>query len=691
VLSAGSWAVWLLDATGSTLTCWRASAPVSEGLEGYQVSVNRGVVGLSVREGRMIYSPDLVNDRRYDRVIGAQAEVAPACLVCSPLITTSPAAGTAITIGAVSVAGDTVDAFGAADLAVISAITASAATALHNARLYDQAQSEIDRRLQVEQALRQSESHHRTLVETSPDAILLLSRDGKVLMCNRRTAELFGYRHSADLLGTSAFNLLSPEAQDAAAAGYAAIVQGEAVRDQEVWMQRTDGSSFIGELSAVQTADTLGRPEGVVLLVRDVTARREAREAARRHSQELEVLNDLAERIGQSYDLQDLLESALDVALETLSSDTGRILLFSRDHGSHGGIELEAHRGQCVDPVARDRKRDSLKAPLSRVCGGREARRLDAAALVELGAVPPIACEVACMPLVLQDRLMGAVMIAGVRESVPHEIPDRQLRLLAAIGRQLSVAVDRARLARDAADADMLRRLDQLRSELIASFSHDLRSPLGVILMTCSTLLREDIELDAATQREFLSDITDQVDHLTRLVDGILDLGRMEAGELRLDRIALDLRTLLTRQHSEAQTRFPNHRIGLDVPVHPVMVLADSPRLDQVLHNLLDNAAKYSPAGGSIDIALHRGDHRALVTISDTGIGIAPSQLDLIFERFYRVRTDETHRISGTGLGLTTCRGIVEAHGGNIWADSDGNHGSTFSFTLPLAPGLNED
>ena len=155
VLAAGSWAVWLLESDGSILTCWRASAPRSDGLEGYQVTVDRGILGQAVRDGMVIYSPDLHSDPRYDREIGAHAEIPPAALICCPLVVGSRETETYATIGAVSVVSDRVCAFKPEDVAVVCALTASAATAIHNARLYDQAQQELTRRRQVEDALRQ--------------------------------------------------------------------------------------------------------------------------------------------------------------------------------------------------------------------------------------------------------------------------------------------------------------------------------------------------------------------------------------------------------------------------------------------------------------------------------------------------------------------------------------------------------
>ena len=113
---------------------------------------------------------------------------------------------------------------------------------------------------------------------------------------------------------------------------------------------------------------------------------------------------------------------------------------------------------------------------------------------------------------------------------------------------------------------------------------------------------------------------------------------------------------------------------------------ADQDRIEQVLHNLLDNAIKYAPEGGLIVLRAEKQQHHVTVSVTDPGVGLSDDQLELIFERFYRVRTESTKHVSGAGLGLATCRGIVEAHGGKIWARNDNNVGTTFLFTLPVAP-----
>ncbi|MCJ7549549.1 MAG: ATP-binding protein [Anaerolineae bacterium] len=686
ILAAGSWSVWLLDEAGAFLTCWQAQGPAGDALRGYQITLGRGVESWVVRSNTSVYVEDLSNDPRHDERIATRNQIQAGSLISCPLNVGSRGTGTTTTIGALTVVSTTINAFNDEDTELVEILAASASTAIHNARLHEQSQQELERRQLVEGALRESESHYRTLVETSPDSIFLLALDGRILQCNHRMLALHGYERSTDVLGKSFLSLIVPEDRAEALDVFNQILLGHTLHDRELTLVRSDGTPFAGELGAALTADSRGEPAGIVAFARDISDRKQAEAAVRRHNLELRVLNDIATRISQSHDLKHLLESALDKTLDTLDIDAGWVVLFDPDGGGLPTAETEIRRGLLSKAEIAERSGSLLNQLVERARSTRQPAIMRSVELFEPYAGASAPCQVVAIPLLAQDRVVGAMAVAGLRHRHPRNISFRQVQLLAAIGHQIGVAIDTARLTQEAAEGDVLRRLDQMRADLIANFSHDLRSPLGLIKMTCSTLLRDDIDLDPETQKDFLSDIIAQTDRLSRLVEGILDLGKLEAGQLILDRIPMDLGTLMHQLFDEAQQQIPTHKCTLDLPKDPLIAIADPVRIDQVLHNLLDNAVKYSPRGGPIDIRGYRKRNKVLFSISDSGIGIPEDQLDLIFERFYRVQGEATEHISGTGLGLTTCRGIVEAHGGKIWATSTLGVGSTFTFSLPAAP-----
>jgi signal transduction histidine kinase len=234
-------------------------------------------------------------------------------------------------------------------------------------------------------------------------------------------------------------------------------------------------------------------------------------------------------------------------------------------------------------------------------------------------------------------------------------------------------------------DVTLERQTDAMKSQLLSTVSHELRTPLASIKGFATTLLRQDVKWDETTQRDFLRIIEEEADRLTEIIDNLLDMSQLEAGALRIDKESIQLRTLIRDVVDEMRMRTEAHWFVVDLPAELPRALADSRRVRQVLHNLLENAIKYSK-GGQITVACEVENGNILVSVSDQGEGIPSEFLDQVFERFFQIDGASTRRVGGSGLGLSISRGIVEAHGGRIWAESAAGQGSVFRFTLPLAP-----
>ena len=234
-------------------------------------------------------------------------------------------------------------------------------------------------------------------------------------------------------------------------------------------------------------------------------------------------------------------------------------------------------------------------------------------------------------------------------------------------------------------DITHLKELDRIKSEFVAAVSHDLRTPLGLIKMSCTTLMRDDVQFDHETQTACLEDIETQVDTLTEIVDNMLDLARIESGGLKLNKHPLDVTTLAREVVNALQTRLTHHTITLDFPNAPLIADGDQHHISAVFRNLLDNAIKYARKGTAITISGRVEDNHVLVQVNDHGFGIPAESVEKVFERFYRVESKATRHIRGVGLGLAVCRGIIKAHKGKIWVESVPGEGSTFSFTLPAS------
>jgi len=229
------------------------------------------------------------------------------------------------------------------------------------------------------------------------------------------------------------------------------------------------------------------------------------------------------------------------------------------------------------------------------------------------------------------------------------------------------------------------RELDEMKSQLLSTVSHELRTPLASIKGFATTLLREDVEWEKESRREFLSIIDEESDRLTELIGNLLDMSRIEAGTLRMEPEPTELGPIIQETAAEFQMMTHEHQIQILLPPSLPPVMADPRRLRQILRNLVENAIKYSPQGGAIHIAAQVDASFVQTSVADQGIGIEAAQIGNIFDRFYQVDSASTRMVGGSGLGLSICKALVEAHNGEIWVESQPGRGSTFCFTFPVA------
>ncbi len=234
-------------------------------------------------------------------------------------------------------------------------------------------------------------------------------------------------------------------------------------------------------------------------------------------------------------------------------------------------------------------------------------------------------------------------------------------------------------------DVTREKEVDRMKSQLLSTVSHELRTPLASIKGFATTLLRQDVDWDEVTRREFLAIIDEESDHLSELISNLLDMARIEAGTLRVEREPMEIGPVVRDTVETFRVMTHQHQFELLLPAQLPWVEADSRRVRQVLRNLIENAIKYSPAGGPVDVQVHSLPGEIQVGVSDRGIGIEPDHMARIFDRFYQVDSASTRKVGGSGLGLSICKAIVEAHNGRLWVESKPGVGSSFYFTLPIA------
>lgn len=289
------------------------------------------------------------------------------------------------------------------------------------------------------------------------------------------------------------------------------------------------------------------------------------------------------------------------------------------------------------------------------------------------------------LPLTVGGHQVGALVF--VRYGGPPFDPSN-IRIPEFVAAHIALLFEHRQLIERLSSLEAERRLENLQDDFVATVSHELRTPLGFIKGYATTLLREDITWDESTRKEFLTIIDEEADRLQELIDNLLDSSRLQSGTLKMEFQPIRLDTMLKDVVLRAKSFYENLAMELDLQATGLQIQGDPTRVAQVFDNLLSNAVKYAP-GSKVFLKLTQEDeHRAHISVRDNGPGIPSNHLKHLFTRFYRV-PNRNSSIRGTGLGLFICRQIINAHGGEINAESTLGEGTTFHIYLPCEKGLN--
>ena len=280
------------------------------------------------------------------------------------------------------------------------------------------------------------------------------------------------------------------------------------------------------------------------------------------------------------------------------------------------------------------------------------------------------------LPLHIGGKVNGALVF--VRFGGPDYIEDHIAA--ATLGAELlSMLFERREWRKTNNELSELKQHIQLQDDFVSTISHELRTPLGFIKGYSTSLLREDTSWDAETQKEFLTIIDEEADHLSLLIENVLESARLQSKTLPLRFQPLRLDAVLRDVTARIRSRYKDLDVSLDLDSSTALQ-ADGVRIAQVFENMFTNAVKYAP-GAAVIVGLKQIGQSLIVSFMDNGPGIPAESLPLIFDRFYRVRSDNA---TGTGLGLYICKQIIEAHRGKIWAESNPGQGTTFFIELPI-------
>lgn len=477
----------------------------------------------------------------------------------------------------------------------------------------------------MEETLKESEKKYRQLVENLHEGIWVIDKDGCTTFVNASMAQMLGYTVE-EMLGKHLFAFMDEHGVEITKRYLERRRQGiKELRESE--LLKRDGSRIYTSMAASPIYDGEGNYIGAMAGVQDITELKNAEEALRQSEANYRML----------------VESSPDGIISV--NDKVRI--------------IDCNEGICQ---LLGYSREELK--------GKDFRELLASALPDKLSF-------------YYDQLTQKGLVETEFEFLGHggrTIPV-WAKIVGAYDINGRLRQDLVFYIRDIAER---KKLDQLKDEFIGMVSHELRSPLTVIMGSVNTALTEWPRLSREEIRQLLQDAAWETESLSHLLGNLLELSRAQADRLVLSREPVSLRSVFRNTVDKIRQQYSTHRIAVDLPRGFPLVYADALRLERILHNLLENAIKYSPDRGDIQVFAREEPDHLVIGVKDQGIGISILDQAKLFGPFQRLEDHRLSGVKGAGLGLLVCRRLVEAHGGRIWVESEPGRGSIFCFTLPL-------
>jgi PAS domain S-box-containing protein len=527
--------------------------------------------------------------------------------------------------------------------------------------------------------------HLAKVVESSDDAIISKDLNGIIRSWNRAAERMFGYTQ-AEALGRSIRMLIPDELQNEEDTVLDKIRAGEVVDHYETIRRRKDGTTVSISLTVSPIRNNEGEVVGASKIARDITERSHLLAAAQEQAAISERLGEVGAMVASTLDRDTIIQKVTDAATELTRAEFGAFFYNVRDAQSGDAYMLYTLSGVSKEAFAGfpQPRATAVFGPTFR--GEGTVRLSDVTEDPRYGkSAPYFGMPAGHLPV----RSYLAVPVKGVYGDVLGGLffghsqtgvfTNQHQQLAEGISAWASVALENSRLYVEAQEAN------RMKDEFLAVLSHELRTPLNAIV-GYARLLRGGI-LSAEKASRGLETLERNASWLTQIVEDVLDVSRIVSGKIRLNVQPVELPLTVDNAVATVQPAADAKGVALQTVVDPAVgpVSGDPDRLQQVVWNLLNNAVKFTPKGGSVQVRLHRLNAHVEILVSDTGVGIRPDFLPYVFERFRQAEAGTTRKTGGLGLGLAIVRHIVEMHGGTVHASSAGEgQGATFQVRLPL-------
>lgn len=458
----------------------------------------------------------------------------------------------------------------------------------------------------------------------------------------------------------------------------------EPVQSIETQLRRADGTERTIDLSISPVLNSRGRVTGFRGIVRDVTERKQFDDELARRMELLAVLEQVDTELSQTLDVDNVLTvgitalvllSHADAAEIVMRDERTDVFVLARHRGFEQSIELVPQTMGILGRVLRDMKPDLT---------------LDVTADPDYYAVRPTTRAQMTLPMIAHNRLLG---VASLEADDPARFTPEIFEFTNLLTARMAAAIENARLYQLSQSQlaelrglyEQVSALEQIKTDMIRIASHDLRSPLGIIVGYLDLLLYDLEPTLNAEQKGFFEAMKRAADRMQRMTTDILSLERVQTVRMQTH-VRLHLEQLARKVVDDFEDNAAHKGVTIvrNFSSDRIPIVGDPISLSEAIGNLVGNAIKYTPPGGTVEIRLARGRKSGELLVIDTGIGIRDEDQEKLFSPFYRVKNDETHGIEGTGLGLYLVKKIVEQHSGELIFKSAHGEGSTFGFRLPM-------